>query len=202
METRQTSSVSQSAVVRLRSNRIESVTPSVAEPNLRNPPAHISSPRIQMATSMMPPAVSIYDLFDKRGFRYWEREISQGRLPTSTEFADLLEANRDTELPSWLTAIRDHPEVLKRRTGRPRNSALKQIRLQLAIEKYPRYLHWLKNRERSLGLSGWPYVCARSWWAGPPHERAARMAIARWLRHMSWRAFLNRISSEKRADLL
>jgi hypothetical protein len=147
-----------------------------------------------MATSIMPSTVSIYDLYDKKCFRYWEREIAQGRLPTSIELTDLLTANRDAMLPCWLIAIIDRRDDLKRRTGRPRNSALKEIQVRLAIAKYRRYLEWLKNRERSLGLEGWPCVRTSRWWVGPPHERAARMATARWLKHMDWRAFLNRAS--------
>jgi hypothetical protein len=62
-------------------------------------PDRTSALRPQMATSIMPHLVSIYDLFDKTSFRYWEREIAQGRLPTSTELTDLLNANRDVQLP-------------------------------------------------------------------------------------------------------
>jgi hypothetical protein len=143
----------------------------------------------------MPHLVSIYDLYDKKSFRYWEREIAKGRLPTSVELTALLNANRNAQLPVWLIPIIDNRDGLKRRTGRPRNSALKETRVQLAIAKYRRYLQWLKKRKRSLGLEGWSYVRSSHWWVGPPHERAARMVTARWLKHVNWRAFLNRASS-------
>jgi hypothetical protein len=100
----------------------------------------------------MPRPVSIYDLHDKKSFPYWEREIAQGRLPTSTELTDLLKANQNVLLPPWLIVTIDHRDELRRRTGRPRNSALKEIQIQLAIAKYRRCLEWLQKRERSLGL--------------------------------------------------
>ena len=142
----------------------------------------------------MPHPVSIYDLYDKKSFPYWEREIAQGRLPTSVELTDLLKANRNAPLPSWLIATIDRRDELRRRTGRPRNSALKEIQIQLAIAKYRACLEWLQKRERSLGLKGWSRIQTSAWWVGSPHERAARMTTARWLKRMDWRAFLNRAS--------
>ena len=140
----------------------------------------------------MPHLVSIYDLYDKKSFRYWEREIAKGRLPTSVELTALLNANRNAQLPVWLIPIIDNRDGLKRRIGRPRSSALKEIRVQLAIAKYPRYLAWLRARHRRLGLQGWPTIRNKDWWTGPPHERAARMALRRAeLRYMTWRTFLN-----------
>jgi hypothetical protein len=64
-----------------------------------------------------------------------------------------------------------------------------------AIAGYPRYLAWLQKRERSCGLVGWSVIREQHWWAGPPHQRAARIVTAQWLKHMSWGAFLNKISS-------
>lgn len=98
----------------------------------------------------MPHLVSIYDLYDEKSFRYWEREIAKGWLPTSVELTALLNANRNAQLPVWLIPIIDNRDSLKRRTGRPRNSALKEIRVQLAIAKYRRYLQWLKKRSEVL----------------------------------------------------
>jgi hypothetical protein len=140
----------------------------------------------------MPHLVSIYDLYDKKSFRYWEREIAKGRLPTSVELTALLNANQNAQLPVWLIPIIDNRDGLKRRIGRPRSSALKEIRVQLAIVKYPRYLAWLRARHRRLRLQGWPAIRNKDWWTGPPHERAARMALRRAeLRYMTWRTFLN-----------
>jgi hypothetical protein len=48
---------------------------------------------------------SIYDHFDTKSFRFWERAIARGRFPTSPELVDLLEANSGDAIPSWLTPI-------------------------------------------------------------------------------------------------
>ena len=58
------------------------------------------------------------------------------------------------------------------------------------------------NGEKSTGLQGWSLVRGKDWWNGPPHERAARIVIARLSLRIDWPAFLNRISSDKSGDLL
>ena len=154
---------------------------------------------IRMTESIKPHVISLYDLFDKRAFRFWERQISEEHPPTSAELADLLEANSDIALPSWLISIVAQAlrGKLKRRAGRPSATALETMRLQLAIAQYERYLAWLNKREKRSGLKGWSLIRKTDWWAGPPHERAARIVTARWLKHMGWRSFLNRIPSRK-----
>ena len=138
--------------------------------------------------------VSIYDHFDTKSFRFWERAIARGRFPTSPELADLLEANSGDAIPSWLTPILilGLRSRLKHSGGRPPATMLQSTHLQLAIAMYPRYLAWLKAREKRWGLTGWPLIRESEWWVGPPHERAAKMLTARWLPHMDWRSFLNR----------
>jgi hypothetical protein len=142
---------------------------------------------------------SIYDHFDTRSFRFWERAIARGRFPTSPELVDLLEANSGDAIPSWLTPILvlGLRGKLKRPAGRPPATALQGMHLQLAIAMYPRYLAWLKAREKRCGLTGWPLIRESEWWVGPPHERAAKMLTTRWLPHMDWRSFLNRVHSQK-----
>jgi hypothetical protein len=54
----------------------------------------------------MPHLVSLYDLYDKKSFRYWEREIAKGRLPTSTELTELVKKNSVT--PVHALACPDH----------------------------------------------------------------------------------------------
>ena len=109
------------------------------------------------------------------------------------------EANADIALPSWLNSIVAQAlrGKLKRRAGRPSATALETVRLQLAIAQYERYLAWLNKREKRSGLKGWSLIRKTDWWTGPPHERAARIVTARWLKHMDWRSFLNRIPSRK-----
>jgi hypothetical protein len=140
---------------------------------------------------------SLYDLYAPTSLLNLERSISEGKIPTGSELAAVLEANSETPLPPWFTAIviKSLRGELKRRKGRPKASFLSEICFTIAKGKYPLYLAWLQKRERSYGLEGWSAVRGKDWWAGPPHERAARIVTARWLKHMSWRAFLNRPSS-------
>jgi hypothetical protein len=142
---------------------------------------------------------SIYDHYDKSSFRFWEREISEGRLPTSAELADLVEANSDGAIPAWLIPIivQGLRGKLKQPAGRLPATVLQNMFLQVAIAQYPHYLAWLKAREKRSGLTGWSLIRESDWWVGPPHERAARIVTARWLQHMDWRSFLNRIPSRK-----
>jgi hypothetical protein len=140
---------------------------------------------------------NIYDLFGPTSSSRWERLIADGKVPTKVQLADILEANCEEPLPPWFieTVVKSLRGELRRKPGRPKEAALLQIRFQLAKGKYPRYLAWLKKRKRVSGLKGWPAVREKHWWQGPPHERAARIVTERWLSQMSWRAFLNKISS-------
>ena len=140
----------------------------------------------------------LYDLYGPTSLLNLERSIAEGKTPTGPEIAAILEANSGKPLPSWFIAIvlKSLRGELKKRAGRPKESWLSEIRFAIARWKYQRYLEWLQKRELSSGLVGWAAVRGKDWWTGPPHERAARIVTARWLKHMSWRAFLNRISSE------
>ena len=140
---------------------------------------------------------SLYDLYGPTSLLNLQRSIGEGKIPTAAELADILEANSEKPLPPWFRAIliKSLRGELKGRRGRPKESFFSEIRFKIAEAKYPLYLAWLQKRQRSSGLEGWSAVRGKDWWAGKPHERAARIVTARWLRHMSWRAFLNRISS-------
>ena len=140
---------------------------------------------------------SLYDLYGPAGLLNLERSIAKGKIPTAAELADVLEANFEKPLPPWFVAIvvKSLRGELKKRPGRPKGGSLLEIRFALAKARYPRYLAWLQKRQRSSGLEGWSAVRGKDWWTGPPHQRAARIVTARWLRHMTWQAFLNRISS-------
>jgi hypothetical protein len=147
---------------------------------------------------LMSKTQNIYDLFGPTSLSRWERLIADGKTPTKIELADILEANREEPLPPWFieTVVKSLRGELIRRPGRPKEGALLQIRFQLAKAKYPLYHEWLKKRKRVSGLNGWPAVRKKHWWQGPPHERAARIVTGRWPNKMSWRAFLNRVSSQ------
>jgi hypothetical protein len=140
---------------------------------------------------------NLYDLYGPTSLLNLQRSITEGKIPTAAELADILEANSEKPLPPWFAAIlvKSLRGKLKRRRGRPNESFLSETSFEIAKGKYPLYLAWLQKRERSYGLQGWSAVRGKDWWAGPPHERAARIVTARWLKHMTWKAVLNRISS-------
>jgi hypothetical protein len=143
---------------------------------------------------------SLFDLFDSTSLLNLERRLAEGKIPTAEELAAVLEANSAEPLPAWFSAlvVKSLRGELKKKRGRPaKDDALSSIRFQLAMAKYHQYLTWLQKRERSVGLKGWTAVRDQSWWTGPPHERAARLVTSRWLRHMDWRPFLNRVSSSQ-----
>jgi hypothetical protein len=141
---------------------------------------------------------SLYDLYGPTSLLNLERSIANGKIPTASELAAILEANSEKPLPPWFVAIlvKSLRGELKRRPGRPKASFLSETSFEIAKWEYQRYLAWLQKRECSSGLEGWSAVRGQEWWEGPPHQRAARIVTARWLRHMSWRAFLNRVSSQ------
>jgi hypothetical protein len=140
---------------------------------------------------------SLYDLYGPTGLPKLERSIAEGKIPTAAELADVLEANSEEPLPPWFiaTLVKSLRGELKRRRGRPKRNSLLEIRFLVAKWEYHRYLAWLQNRQRSSGLKGWSVVRGKDWWDGTPGERAAKIVTKRWLKHMSWRAFLNRLSS-------
>jgi hypothetical protein len=137
---------------------------------------------------------SIFDLFDEASFRYWEREISKGRFPTSLELADLLDANSDSIIPSWLNPIiiQGLRGNLRGRAGRPPATVWENMILQVAIAQYEDYLSQEQAHEKASNLTG-----ESALHVGSPHERAARRVTAHWLPHMNWRSFLNLVSSRK-----
>ena len=140
---------------------------------------------------------NVYDLYGPTSLLNLERSIAEGRVPTGAELADIFEANAERPLPLWFvsTVAKSLRGELKKKRGRPEESMLSEIRFAIAKAKYPLYLAWLQKRQRSSGLEGWSAVRGKDWWTGPPHERAARIVTEQWLKQMSWKAFLNRISS-------
>ena len=146
----------------------------------------------------MPSLQNPYDLYGPTSLLSLDRRICEGKIPTAEELATVLEANSGEPLPVWFSAliVKSLRGDLKKKRGRPpKDDPLSSIRFQLARANYHQYLTWLQKRQRSVGLEGWPAVRGKHWWNGTPHERAARMATARWLRHMDWKSFLNRVSS-------
>jgi len=142
---------------------------------------------------------NIYDLFDGTSLQRWERLVREGQIPSKEQLAEIIEANSDKPLPIWFVEVvaKSLRGELRQRPGRPKQSALSQFCFAVAEIRYHQILSWLKKREQSCGLKGWAILQKTDWWQGPPHERAAKIVTARWLRHISWKSFLNRVSSQQ-----
>jgi hypothetical protein len=142
---------------------------------------------------------NLYDLFGPTSLKRWERLVSEGELPTNQQLAEIVEANAGHPLPSWLIELvaKGLRGELKQRAGRPKQSALSEMQFTVAKFQYSRVLQWLQKREQTYDLRGWSILRGQDWWQGAPHERAARIVTARWLRHMTWRTFLNKVSSQQ-----
>ena len=142
---------------------------------------------------------NLYDLFGPTSLNRWERLVSEGELPTNQQLAEIVEANAGDPLPGWLIELvaKGLRDELKQRAGRPKQNAHSEMRFTVAKFQYTRVLRWLQKREQTIGLRGWPILRGQEWWQGPPHERAARIVTARWLRHIYWKTFLNKLSSQK-----
>jgi hypothetical protein len=161
--------------------------------------AHLEQVESSAKAAIVSENPNLYDLFGPTSLKRWERLISQGELPTNQQLAEIVEANAGTPLPSWLIELvaKGLRGELKQRPGRPKQSAISKIQFALAESRYSRVLRWLQKREQKCGPGGWSILRGQDWWQGPPHERAARIVTARWLRHMTWRTFLNKLSSQK-----
>lgn len=141
---------------------------------------------------------SVHDLYGTTTLTNLKRMVTKGRIPTAAELAAVLEANSKKPLPPWFVALvaKSLRGKLHKKKGRPKKDGISATAsLEVAKAEYPRYLAWLQKRKRGCGLDGWSAIRGTHWWAGPPHQRAARIVTARWLNHMGWRAFLNKISS-------
>ena len=85
-------------------------------------------------------------------------------------------------------------------TGRPPDieKPLVHIKITLIPPTYARYLAWLRQRKRSMGLKGWTLIQGANWWRGPPNERAARMTCHRLRLAMDWRNVQNIVSKSRK----
>src|SRR5260370_19819876 len=77
---------------------------------------------------------SVYDLYGPTSLLNLERSIAEGKIPTASELAAVLEANSEKPLPPWLvaTVVKSLRGELKRRPGRPKTSAFAEVRLAIA----------------------------------------------------------------------
>ncbi|MGX9431816.1 MULTISPECIES: hypothetical protein [Bradyrhizobium] len=142
---------------------------------------------------------TLFDLFEEKSLHNCRRMLDNGDAPTRGQLADILEANADQPLPGWFLAllVESLRGELKRKAGRPKKPAMMLYRFAAAEHEYPTLLAWLRNRQQTAGLKGWSLLQGKDWWTGPPHQRAAKIAVERWRLHVSWKSFLDRISSKK-----
>ena len=139
---------------------------------------------------------TLYDLFGPN-LKHWERLVAEGELPTDEELVELVKANTGEPLPNWLLELVEKGILgeLKRRPGRRKLNAASEMWFWVAKYRYRRILRWLTHRDRNIALRGWCLIRGKELLQVPPHELAARMVTARMLKHMSWRSFLNKVSS-------
>lgn len=88
---------------------------------------------------------------------------------------------------------------IKAPAGRPPGhlKAPEHLKTALIPITYRRYYAWLKQRNKSVGLKGWPFIAGAEWWQGPPSERAARMTCTKLRLSMGWHRVLNIVSETK-----
>jgi hypothetical protein len=163
------------------------------------PLAHLEQVASSAKAAIVSENPNLYDLFGPTSLKRWERLVSEGELPTNHQLAEIVEANAGDPLPGWLIELvaKGLRGELKQRAGRPKQNALSEMRFTVAKFQYSRVLRWLQKREQKYDLRGWSILRGQDWWQGAPHERAARIVTARWLRHMTWRTFLNKVSSQQ-----
>ena len=137
----------------------------------------------------------IFDLiraeFGPTSLSNWKRKLDAGTPPSLSQLADLIEANSDQTMPSWLI---DHlsdrlrnPE--KKKKGRP-PSKLDTIRSTFARYLYEMMLEQFQNEVKSQSISKKEDLPS-------PHERAAQVVKKSVYPEKSWRAVLNLLSSRK-----
>ncbi len=156
---------------------------------------------------MTPKAATLYQLFDASSLQNAERQMKAGERITAGQLADIIAADPGAPRPRWFDAllVKALRGELKLKPGRRKESCLAQFRFAAAAYEYRGVLKGLladkegpdpnpkpttkpKTKRRPDGLPG---PC------DPAHQRAAEIIIKEWRLAMSWRAFLNRVSSEK-----
>jgi hypothetical protein len=140
---------------------------------------------------------TLYDLFDETRLQYWERLAKGGIHPNRKQLATLIEANMAEPLPSWLNPLilKGLRGELKGKPGRPKKGLLDQCRLELAAAEYKRLLRERTGPKR-INAKRPSKRSAKGRALEPQHERAAKIAMKTWGLRMSWRSFLNEITSK------
>jgi len=112
--------------------------------------------------------------------------------------ADIIE-NARGPLPRWFNQLvaKGLRGELKQRRGRPKESVIKQYRFVAAAFGYKRLLRRMSKCTNASEVEGRSSLRGKQSRREPAHERAAKIVIKKWRLHTSWKAFLNRVSSEK-----
>jgi hypothetical protein len=138
---------------------------------------------------------TLYDLFDATSLKNCERLLQSDEIPTADLLAGIIAADPGGPRPRWFDelVVKALRGELKQKPGRRKQSFFEQCRFAAAAYDYRRLLAKMPKCAEALGpdRSGGPSL------SEPRHEQAAKIAITKWRLHMDWRAFLNRISSEK-----
>lgn len=79
----------------------------------------------------------------------------------------------------------------KKRRGRGRLTAGRQLTKLLIATSFDRRESWLAWRQAKGGLEGWRRIRKADWWQGPPSERAARMVQERFGLNLGWERVRN-----------
>jgi hypothetical protein len=79
----------------------------------------------------------------------------------------------------------------KKRQGRGRLTAGRQLTKLLIATSFDRRESWLAWRQAKVGLEGWRRIRKADWWQGPPSERAARMVQERFGLNLGWERVRN-----------
>jgi hypothetical protein len=134
---------------------------------------------------------TIDEVFGKTSLLAWKLRLDRGEVPSLVQIADIIEANKDVVLPSWLIeqlcrGLR-FPDKPKR--GRPPTKESHTDMLARCM--YPVELAKFQAELKSALASG--QQRARS--DQPPSELAARSIQKTFYKDMTWRAVQNMFSS-------
>jgi hypothetical protein len=142
---------------------------------------------------------TLYDLFDTISLQNCERQANIGEIPAADQLADIMAANPGEPLPLWFNelVVKALRRELKQKAGRRKESAIEQYRFAAAALDYKCLLSEPLEREKASDLRVKSSRRDKQPPSEPPHVRIAKSVIQNWRLHMSWRAFLNRVSSEK-----
>jgi hypothetical protein len=143
---------------------------------------------------------TLYDLFDATSLQNCERLLQSGEIPTADLLAGIIAADPGGPRPRWFDelVVKALRGELKQKPGRRKQSFFEQCRFAAATYDYRRLLAKMPKRAKASGAGGKPAsLRGRPSLSEPRHERAAKIAIKKWRLHLDWRAFLNRISSDK-----